>query len=281
VKTLHEGKSALVKVDVRKCMLLAHCDEGRDIKAHFGELNRLCQIMAGMGVIVNDADYAAIVMGSLPDSYCPIISALEAAIGYSSKVFTAQELITIVTIEYEHRLLHNPQSARKGGNAALHTGNSTHQGQGATKNSICFNCNRMGHFKMECWAKGGRKEGKRRTGQGWRNGGKPAANTATATTTLSPNNFTFATAASIQAGQGGTIIDSGATSHFCPDCAKFITFEAIKAQDVCMADRSTISVLGQGDIKVDLLLDNKYTTVILKTSSIHSRWCSLSSQHIT
>jgi hypothetical protein len=31
--------------------------------------NRLRQIMAGMGVIVDDEDYTAIVMGSLPDSY--------------------------------------------------------------------------------------------------------------------------------------------------------------------------------------------------------------------
>jgi hypothetical protein len=52
IRMLHEGKSALVKADVRKRMLLAHCDEGRDVKAHFGELNRLRQIMVGMGTIV-------------------------------------------------------------------------------------------------------------------------------------------------------------------------------------------------------------------------------------
>jgi hypothetical protein len=125
---LHEGKSALVKADVRKHMLLAHCDEGGDVKAHFVELNRLHQIMAGMGAVVSGGDYAAIVMGSLPDSYQPIISASEAATGYSSKVVTAQELITAVNVEYEHRLLRNPQSARKGGNAMLHAGNGTHKG---------------------------------------------------------------------------------------------------------------------------------------------------------
>jgi hypothetical protein len=38
IKTLHEGKSALVKVDIRKHMLLACCDEGRDVKVHFGAL---------------------------------------------------------------------------------------------------------------------------------------------------------------------------------------------------------------------------------------------------
>jgi hypothetical protein len=69
IKTLYEGKSALVKVDIRKHMLLARCDKGRDVKVHFGALNRLCQIMVGMGAILNDEDYAAIVMGSLPDTY--------------------------------------------------------------------------------------------------------------------------------------------------------------------------------------------------------------------
>jgi hypothetical protein len=69
IKTLHEGKSALVKADVQKRMLLACCDGGRDVKVHFGELNRLHQIMVGMGAIVDDEDYAAIIMGSLLDSY--------------------------------------------------------------------------------------------------------------------------------------------------------------------------------------------------------------------
>jgi hypothetical protein len=69
IRTLHKGKSTLVKADVRKHMLLALCDEGGDVKVHFRELNRLRQIMAGMGAIVDDEDYMAIVMGSLPDSY--------------------------------------------------------------------------------------------------------------------------------------------------------------------------------------------------------------------
>jgi hypothetical protein len=66
---LHEGKSALVQVDIRKHILLARCDKGGDVKVHFRELNRLRQIMAGMGVIVDDEDYTAIIIGSLPDTY--------------------------------------------------------------------------------------------------------------------------------------------------------------------------------------------------------------------
>jgi hypothetical protein len=155
VKKLHEGKSALVKADMRKHMLLTRCEESADVKAHFGELNRIRQIMAGMGEVVQEVDYGAIIMGSLPDSYRSIISSLEAATGYASKVVTPQELIAAVTVEYEHRLIRNPQATRKGRNATLTVGLNAHTGQhSTTKNITCYNCNKTGHFKSDCWAKG-------------------------------------------------------------------------------------------------------------------------------
>jgi hypothetical protein len=69
VKKLHEGKSILVKADMHKHMLLMQCEEGADVKVHFRELNQICQIMAGMGKVVQEVNYGAIIMGSLPDSY--------------------------------------------------------------------------------------------------------------------------------------------------------------------------------------------------------------------
>jgi hypothetical protein len=240
VKKLHEGKSMLVKVDMRKRMLLTHCDEGADVRAHFGELNRICQIMAGMGEVMQDIDYGAIIMGSLPDSYRLIISSLEATAGYAQKVVTPQELIAAVTVEYEHQLIRNPQAAKRGGNAALTAGAqaSARDKRSAAKDVTCYNCNRTGHFKSDCWAKGGGKEGQRPGGQGRRGGGnytKPAANTAATAPPPPPVNFAFASAAAVPHAraqpqalvQRGAIIDSGATSHFCPDRARFITFTAI------------------------------------------------------
>jgi hypothetical protein len=50
-------------------MLLMRCKEGADVKVHFGELNWIRQIMAGMGEVVQEVDYGAIIMGSLPDLY--------------------------------------------------------------------------------------------------------------------------------------------------------------------------------------------------------------------
>lgn len=62
----------------------------------------------------------------------------------------------------------------------------------------------------------------------------------------------------------GAIIDSGTTSHFSPDCTKFITYTKTEPQEVHTADSSSISAIGRGDLKIDLPLGMKRTTVTLK-----------------
>jgi hypothetical protein len=152
---------------------------------YFRELNQIRQIMAGIGEVVQGVDYGTIIMGLLPDSYRSIILSLEAAAGYASKIVTPQELITAVTVEYKHQLIRNPQTARKGRNGALTVGSNTHTRQhSTTKNITCYNCNKTSHFKLDCWAKGGGKEGQRLAGQvcrGPANATKPATNVAVVT----------------------------------------------------------------------------------------------------
>ncbi|OAX30560.1 hypothetical protein K503DRAFT_653056, partial [Rhizopogon vinicolor AM-OR11-026] len=53
------------------------------------------------------------------------------------------------------------------------------------------------------------------------------------------------------------VIDSGATSHSCPDRSKFMTFTSIKPQDIHTADGSTVSALGWADVQLDLPLGQK------------------------
>jgi hypothetical protein len=61
----------------------------------------------------------------------------------------------------------------------------------------------------------------------------------------------------------GAIIDSGATSHFSPNRSKFITYTPIEPQEVHTADGSSICAIGRGDLKIDLPLGTKKTTVTL------------------
>jgi hypothetical protein len=87
---------------------------------------------------------------------------------------------------------------------ALTVGLNVHTGQRSmTKNITCYNCNKTGHFKLDCWAKGKGKEGQRPAGKGRRgpaNATKPTTNAA-AVTPPPPVNFAFTSAASTPHGQ--------------------------------------------------------------------------------
>jgi hypothetical protein len=208
-----------------------------------------------MGTLIEDKDFSAIIMGSLPESYRPLLSSINAAARISKKPLTSYELVNVVTEEYEHRQLINPRASKKGGNSALsaktsrkknHARNSTNT---AKEDITCYNCDRKGHYKADCWRPGGGKEGQGPHKEK-KEAKKPVESASTAAE-QSNDNYAFASSdlasiakqINIPVERHGAIIDSGATSHFCPDRSKFITFTPIEPQQVHTADGSTISAI--------------------------------------
>jgi len=78
------------------------CDEGADIKAHFAELLRLHESLANMGATLKDHDFHVIILGSLPESYHPLLSSISAATKIIQKPLISYELISMITEEYKH-----------------------------------------------------------------------------------------------------------------------------------------------------------------------------------
>ena len=261
---IHEGKTELVQIDLRRRLQEMRCEEGGDIKAHFSEQLRLRESLAGMGAAILDRDFYAIILGSLPESYRPLVSSINAAAKIAQKPLTPHELVNIITEEYEHRQLTERRTSKKAGNAALSA--KMHAGKANTMNSssqnnqdiTCHNCDRKGHYKSDCWRKGGGKEGQGPRQRKGRHPQKQSANAANATD--AQDNYAFASSdmasiakdLNLPVERRGAIIDSGATSHFCPDRSKFVTFTSITPQDVHTADGSAISAIGRGNVKIDL-----------------------------
>ena len=69
---------------------------------------------------------------------------------------------------------------------------------------------------------------------------------------------------SVPAEQRGAIVDSGASSHFCPDCSKFTTFTPITPKPINIADRCTIYATGRGDVVIELPKGTERSRVTLK-----------------
>jgi hypothetical protein len=218
---------------------------------------RLCESLAGMGAEIDDRDFFAIILASLPESYRPLLSSINAAAKITTKPLSPYELINIISKEYEHRLLTDKRTSKKGSGTALAAKGTSRRSRNANSSSkvdqdiTCFNCERKGHYKTDCWHPGGGKEGQGPNQS--KRGSRASKQTANAAAQNKPSaeyafvTSDFAAAArklNVPAERRRAIVDLGATSHFCPDRFKFLNFVTISPQDIHTADGSTISAIG-------------------------------------
>ncbi len=109
--------------------------------------------LAAMGHPPGDDEFYAIILGSLPYSFEPFISALNAMSSVLGTVLSPDELMQALTDEYDCRTL-GKSSKKEEENAAF----SIEEGNGQKKGN-CYNCGKPGHRKDDCWEEGGGKEG--------------------------------------------------------------------------------------------------------------------------
>src|ERR1700678_1094444 len=155
-----QKKSRMISVDLRRRLQQEKCVEKGDVRAHFSKLQTMREDLASMGHPPSDDDMYAIALGSLPPSYDSYISAVSTTSSVLGTTITADALMTTITDEYDRRLL-NSKSGKKEDNAAFHSHEGSTKGRkgGAKKDVECFNCHKKGHYKANCWAEGGGKEG--------------------------------------------------------------------------------------------------------------------------
>ena len=132
----------------------------------------------------------------------------------------------------------------------------------------CFNCNRKGHKKPDCWEPGGGKEGQSPFQKSATRG--ESANVAQEVKeelfafTCTSDHADVAEKLNIPQSKRGGVIDSGASRHFCYDRSKFINFTPIPDLPITTADRCTFKAIGTGDVRIDLPNGTGQTSFILK-----------------
>ena len=159
----YQNRSRMVSVDLRRRLQDQKCLEKGDIVAHFAVLRTMREDLCAMGHPPNEDDFYAIILGSLPPSFEPYISAVNATSSVLGSTLSADDLMLTITEEYERRVLRS-KSGKKDENAAFYSNDSEKGRKGGSsskkdRNVECFNCHKKGHKKPDCWAKGGGKEG--------------------------------------------------------------------------------------------------------------------------
>ena len=151
-------------MDLRRCIQEVRYAKKGDMLSHFATLRTMREDLAAMGQPLNENDFYAIILGSLPASYDPYISAVNATSSVLGKTISADDLMLTVTEEYERRNLKN-KTGKKDDNAAFYSNDSEKGEKGGSstsskkKNVVCHNCHKKGHYKSDCWAKGRGREG--------------------------------------------------------------------------------------------------------------------------
>ncbi|KAF8799615.1 hypothetical protein BYT27DRAFT_7120154, partial [Phlegmacium glaucopus] len=95
----------MVSVDLRRRMQEQRCLEKGDVATHFSTLQTMREDLASMGQSLTENDFYAIILGSLPSSYDPYISAVNATSSVLGKTLSADDLMLAITEEYERRNL--------------------------------------------------------------------------------------------------------------------------------------------------------------------------------
>jgi hypothetical protein len=110
------------------------------------------------------AQFSAIILSAMPDQDQPLLHALIATTHVNKQTLTPNDLISHITEAAKHDFA---QEQAKKDNAALAArvmGNQGKQRGNSNQNppkqeGKCNNYGKEGHWKIDCWAKGGGKEG--------------------------------------------------------------------------------------------------------------------------
>ena len=159
LKELYEQQTKALITDAIWRFQNKHCKEDKSVCSHFQYLANLCEQLAGMGRTVSDNDYTNTLLASLPASYSSSIQSMSISAHLGGITITPTVIEGLIIDKFECCKIYNNNKTKDAKNKAL-TAESSKVGKNKDKwNVKCFNCKKKGHYKFECYVKGGGQEG--------------------------------------------------------------------------------------------------------------------------
>jgi len=137
------GREDETEADPMAHLFTKHYVEGglETLLAHIAELQKLRDACGGLGIDITDAQFARVIILSMPTpSWDPVVGAL-------AGVLDPKIVISQLNTKWSRR--QGLTSTGKDSNMVFQTGTQPK----------CENCNKLGHVKAKCWARGGGQEG--------------------------------------------------------------------------------------------------------------------------
>jgi gag-polypeptide of LTR copia-type/Integrase core domain/GAG-pre-integrase domain len=277
LKALYEGRSKVWLIDVGRKFQNTRCGEDDDVRAHFEKLADLKDRLAALGRTVSDDEYVSVLIGSLPASYDAAINALTTSCDVNDKDVTPTLVTRIAINEHEKKQVKNKDKNKV---EALTAETEAEKRKNKRKNIECHNCHKKGHYKSECWAKGGGDEGggmrrKRNGDKGAKEGASTAEDESWAVIVNEDDSLNdgesdnilsaFTENAALTSSKPEVeLYDSGASRHMSPFSHRFTNLRSIPPRPITAANNRVFYAIGTGDLKVDIPNGASSTSVTLK-----------------
>ncbi len=175
--TRYKTSTDLARVYAQRELRSKRLNEGEDFTAHVADLHTKHRHANAVGAKIEDSDFREVLLASLPSSWDPIISTLSP---------TQSSIDTIIRLDMHWSRINRNTKISTSGTSA--TALKVHTKTDAYVKKLCTNpiCNRKGHLIVDCYWKGGGKEGQFPPGFGQRGGATGSAAAAASPSTNPP-----------------------------------------------------------------------------------------------
>lgn len=233
LKEFYQKNSAGNRVFLLRSIMRQRASDSDDIEKHVKSMTDLFQRLSAIGKEIKpDFFMAATLMGSLPDSYDNLITAMEAR---DEEELTPSYICSKIIDEYKRRS--SRESAQRDDmSTAAYSANTYRKNK-----KYCTFCKRPGHIIEEC-----RNKAKKEKAVTEQNMMAALAEVDTHT------EFAFATYAHTY-DPSSWIVDSGSTSHISGTRDHFILFDSSYRATIELANGKRMNAIGKGDIIVQFI----------------------------
>ena len=224
------------------------------MEAHLKCMRELVDRLAAIGAPISEEDQVVTLLGSLPQSYSTLVTALEAQVGEVKLDFLQQALV-----HEEQKRVSKLGAATSGNSDSALLGQKVKKGQ-ARKHFVCYECGAEGHFRRDCPK---RKSSKPKQGHKAKNA-EVLDNSAVEKSVDDAFSVVNKSVYGESCQKDRWIIDSGASSHmtnlrnnlFC-----YTKFD--KPELVTLGDGKCVEALGVGEVKVNLFLESGKSKTVM------------------
>ena len=248
------------KLFLKKQYFRSSMKEGTPIEQHMKHMKDLSDKLAAVGAAITEEDQVVTILGSLPESYANLVTALEARVDNLTLDFVHQSLKN----EEQKRLVKScdSKSTTQQPDAALLSNNTQNQSRKSRKPIICYSCNLPGHISRFCPDKA--------KGSVQQHQANHATSSQAETQNVTDDYAFIANGNSGLTGSASWIIDSGASRHMTPHQGWFVDYVTLSTPEkVGLGDGHAVDAIGVGSVRVMLNLGRKVSRVATIHDVLH------------